>query len=115
MNILEFINNLRNTDKTIQIIYMKGGCYKFSKLLIWMFGGISYKIKMDNSKKWNHVITKIDDLYYDINGVVELSNIKEIETVDNDDLEELERWSFYKNYFLGMECPYCEEIIIYEE
>lgn len=43
-----------------------GGCYKFSKLLISVFGGEMY---------WSHdhIITVIDGTAYDINGTTKLS------------------------------------------
>lgn len=44
-----------------------GGCYKFSKLLISVFGGTMY---------WSHdhIITLIDGVYYDIDGVHEVNS-----------------------------------------
>ena len=63
--ILEFIELCRNIWGNYP--QYSGGCYKFSKLLISVFGGDAY---------WTtgHVITVIDGIAYDKTGVTELTD-----------------------------------------
>lgn len=57
--ILEFISLCNKTWGRYP--EFSGGCYKFSKLLINVFGGEMY---------WSHdhIMTKIDGMFYDIHG-----------------------------------------------
>ena len=59
--ILEFIELMKKTFGKYK--RYSGGCYKFSLLLIYAFGGHMY---------WTseHIITWINGRYYDINGEV---------------------------------------------
>lgn len=61
--ILNFIEAVRDSHPKMVEIYTKGSCLNFHIMLRRAFGG----------EAWfniNHVVTKIDDCYYDITGVV---------------------------------------------
>lgn len=62
---LNFIRTIRKSFIGAEIVYMEGSCYQFYKILKCVFpDAIAY---YDS----NHVITKIGNKYYDINGEVE--------------------------------------------
>ena len=67
MNILNFINALRETDKYIETIYTRGGCYRFHLLLKQMYPECEPMINMSK----DHVATLYEERLYDINGVVQ--------------------------------------------
>lgn len=109
MKPIDFITALRESDFYIQHLYTEGSCYQFYVLLKKMY---PESIPYINIHK-NHVVTKIDNFFYDINGVV--VNTKVFKPLDKKDLRLVEKWSFQKNNLLKIdECPYCEESLIYE-
>lgn len=61
--VLDFISTMRNQPGASDV-YNFGFCLHFSYILKQVFGGESYY-------NGDHVVTKIDDTYYDISGVVE--------------------------------------------
>lgn len=68
MNILKFIENFKkgSPENIIEVFFTQNNCYHFAVILTNMFDGdIIYDI--DN----NHFISKINDNYYDITGLVE--------------------------------------------
>lgn len=76
---------------------------------------ILYKVKTNRHEAgWSHVITMIADKYYDITGEVNLENYYGCEMVAENDIKELESWSFCKKAWLSKTCPYCDEEIPYE-
>jgi len=100
--ILNFINTLRMSDKYIESIYTQGGCYQFYLVLKSIF---PESIPFFNSKK-DHIVTKIDDIYYDIKGVYTGATLSVLES----DMKEVKSWSFSRTMFLSVkECPQCEE------
>ena len=108
MDILNFIQELNNSDGYIRHIYTKGGCYKFHILLSKMYNNCTPYISGTN----DHIITRYRGKFYDINGVVDNLNgyrklsIHEIPMVNN--------WSFHRNNLLVLEeCPNCEEPLTY--
>jgi arginyl-tRNA synthetase len=105
IDVLEFIDTLRQSDRYIESIYLQGGCYQFYKILKSLFPTASPYF---NSKK-DHVVTKIDDIYYDIRGIYE----GEVIPVKQEDLQELEGWSFSRTMALSLgECRHCEEPLL---
>lgn len=107
MNILNFINALRETDRYIETIYTRGGCYRFHLLLKQMYPECEPMINVSK----DHVATLYEGRLYDINGVVQ----QEIWTpMTQEDIWEAEKWSFAKHNWLSLgECPHCgEEITI---
>lgn len=107
---LEFITRLRETDPIIKIIYMQGGCYQFYKLLDSMFEGATpYKTKIHTQGIFDHVITCIDNKYYDIDGLVDLGCFCDIEEPNDKDIEIMKKWSYSKKYSRDIQCPNCNE------
>ena len=105
MNILTFIENLRETDPYIETIYMQGGCYKFHLFLkkYW-----PRAIPVTNAQR-DHVASLIDGAAYDIKGLIDWSYI----AMDCDDISDAEKWSFTDNAFLQIgECPVCDEPLV---
>jgi len=66
MDILTFIEELRNTDGYIRYIYTEGGCYRFHLLLKKMYKGCTPYI----SKEKNHIVSRYKGRFYDIDGEV---------------------------------------------
>ena len=109
MNILNFINALRETDKYIEVIYARGGCYRFHLLLKQMYPECEPMINMSE----NHVATLYRGKLYDINGVVKDDIWLKM---TQEDILEAEKWSFAKQYTISFgRCPYCDEKISYED
>jgi hypothetical protein len=109
MNILKFIDELRDSDEYIRHIYMRGGCYRFHILLSKMYKGTIPYISI----KKDHIITRYKGKYYDINGVV--YDVKDYKVLDIEDIHMVSRWSFSKYNLLQLnECPNCEEPLLYE-
>ncbi len=108
MNILTFIDELRNTDEYIKHIYTEGGCYKFHILLNKMYNNCTPYI----SPQKNHIITRYKNKYYDING--EVTNIDGYTLLSIEEKLMVEQWSFHKKNLLQLtECPVCDEPIVY--
>ena len=104
MTIKNFLN-LLNSDKYIETIYLNGNCYKLYLLLNKLFPGSKPYI----NKEKNHIVTKFKNKFYDITGEVN----GEFHELNKNDLENVIKWSFYKNNCLSiMECPFCEEQIL---
>jgi hypothetical protein len=103
---LQFINEIRKTDRYIEIIYMNGACYQFYLLLNKFFPGSKPYI----SKAKDHVITKYNGNYYDITGEVSgnwYTPMTEIE------IDMASRWSFHRIKVIQIgECPHCGEPIV---
>lgn len=56
------------------IIYTHGGCYSFYKILKDKFSDATPYKMVDNTGKMYHVISKIDEYYYDIYGKVNIES-----------------------------------------
>jgi uncharacterized protein YbaR (Trm112 family) len=109
MNILTFIDELRNTDGYIRYIYTEGGCYRFHILLKKMYKDCTPYI----SQRKNHIVTRYKNRYYDIDGEVKCMDGYTVLTVD--ELPTVERWSFRRNNMMVLtECPVCEEPLVYD-
>lgn len=107
------IENLRKTDKYIETIFLNGGCFQFYKFLKSIFlEAQPYKARVGRNDDYNHIITKINDKYYDIRGRVRLGQFYEIEELTDLEIETFEEWSFSKNNFIGKICPHCAEMIL---
>jgi hypothetical protein len=108
MNILDFINELRNSDGYIEHIYTKGSCYKFHILLSKMYKNTVPYISGTN----DHIVTRYKGKYYDING--EVKDVKGYTKLKEEDIPMVSRWSFHRNNLLQLnECPNCDEPLIY--
>lgn len=93
----EFIKLLRKgSPNEFREIYISGACYKLYELLKYIFPNA----KAYFTKERNHIITKIDDDFYDINGKVrsrylysgKYDNL-ELTTKDH---TECKKWNIYK-------------------
>ena len=105
MNIKEFIDELRSTDRYIHHIYTKGGCYKFHLLLSKMYKGCT------PYTNGNHIITRYKGKYYDIYGEVDSQD--GFRKLSNMERPQVEKWSFHMNNLLVLkDCPHCDEPII---
>jgi hypothetical protein len=107
MNIVDFIDELRNSDEYIKHIYMKGSCYKFHILLSKMYKGTIPYISQSN----DHIVTRYKGKYYDIFGTVDcLDGYRKLR---DEEIPMVSRWSFYMNNLLVLkDCPHCDEPII---
>jgi hypothetical protein len=107
MNILTFIDALRNSDEYIEHIYLEGGCYQFHLVLKSLIPDCEPFLTVDK----NHVVTRYNGKYYDIRGIVSGDFIP----LTDLDIDIVKKWSFRDNNLIKItECPSCEEPIIYE-
>ncbi len=67
-DILLFIQRIRDSEPGSVVKYTEGGCYDFYKILLSEYPQSLPYYDSD------HVITKIDDNYYDITGKAEKKN-----------------------------------------
>ena len=105
MDILKFINDLRETDKYIETIFTRGGCYQFH-LLLKKYFDCTLHINSDR----DHVVSCYEGKYYDITGVCEREFFYEL---TDDELQYAKRWSFGDNMLIQLgECEFCEEPLI---
>ena len=108
MDILDFIDTLRNSDGYIRHIYSEGGCYQFHLLLSKMYKNCTPYI----SGAKNHIITRYRGKYYDIFGTVDCLDGYTKLTID--EIVMVSQWSFRKNNLIKLdECPHCEEPLAY--
>lgn len=106
MGVIHFIENLRRADYYIKHIFMNGSCYKFHLFLKKLYPVAVPYINKDK----DHVITKIDGLFYDILGLV--SDFETYEPLKKSELKLVAGWNFGKNNLLKLtECPACDEPI----
>lgn len=109
IEIIDFIDALRESDEYIETIYTFGSCYKFHLLLKRLFPECEPYI----GELREHVISEYKGKYYDITGEVSGNGYT---LMDHCDLQMAKKWSFYKHNSLQItECPHCEESIIYTE
>ena len=110
MDILDFIDTLRHTDRYIRTIYTHGGCYKLHTLLKKMYIECIPLINKDK----NHIVTLYKGRKYDIDGLVTQKG--EYSAMSEQDYEIAEQWSFSKNTWLTLgDCPSCGEQLIVNE
>jgi hypothetical protein len=121
MNPLDIIDPLRKTDPYIQNIFSLGGCYQFYLFLKAIFPDA--KPYMHYRK--NHVITEIDNRFYDIDGEILGMVDIEVSKIDaknetylpftKEDHKIAKTWSFAGNHLLSAgECKHCGEPILLE-
>lgn len=109
INILRFIDALRETDAYIKEIYRWGGCYRFHLLLKELYPEAEGYVRYTHG---GHVITKIRDNFYDINGLV--TDLADYQPIKKQDEDHLQHWSFSGyNYIKIRDCPHCGEDIIH--
>lgn len=112
---LMLIDGLRRTDEYIPLIFTHGGCWRFYKFLKLLFpAAVPYKVISEPTiriNRYDHIITKIGERYFDVTGEVRPADFYACEPVVPDDVPVFERWSFAGNHLLSMVCPHCGEDI----
>lgn len=107
IDILQFINALRESDEYIETIYTQGSCYRLHLLLKTFFPECEPLI----SEGKGHIVSEYQGKLYDITGEVTRDGFS---YMDQDDIETAEKWSFYKHNYLAItECPECETTLCY--
>lgn len=115
-DVMKFITLLRESDRFIKQIYSQGSCYQFYRILKYLFPKakpyvVGFYNHQLNKEVMEHIVTEIDSVLYDINGVF---NIKDFDrtrkftfmrALEKKDLEEVEKWSFGERHYI----PDCEE------
>ena len=98
----KIISLIRNSFPQASIVYTRGSCGQFYKILKEIFPSSQAFIDGD------HIITKIDDKFYDINGVVKCTK-GFLPCKDNEQL--------LLNKYMGdleyIQCPNCDEVYRY--
>ena len=107
MDVEELILNLNRTDEYIEKIFKNGSCYRFFKFLKSLYPTAEPYINQEKQ----HVITKINNKYYDVTGIVSCEGFSKL---IKEDIELVESWSFYSNNFIGLMCPECGEMVACE-
>ena len=104
----KLINSLRKTDRYIEIIYTHGGCYKFYEFLKSIYPEAEAYL----SPQLNHVITKIDNNFYDITGKLKKKEYQDYIKLRKDHLPIVNKWGFGSNNWISLgECENCGELI----
>jgi hypothetical protein len=104
---LLLVNSLRKTDRYIESIFMKGGCYQFHLFLKSVFPDAIPFIH----KNKDHIVSQIGNKLFDITGIIENEN--EYSLLKKTELEMVEKWSFSRTHLLQLkECPFCEEPLV---
>ena len=107
MNIELIIKQLRDSDRYIETIFTEGACYQFHLFLNRLWPDSEPYI---NESK-DHVVTMINDFFYDINGIVD--DEENYTLMDKCDITMAEDWSFSRTKMLQLgECAQCEEPIL---
>lgn len=114
--IIKFLELLKEADTYIPDIFSKGSCFKLFKILKHLYPDAEpYKCgsrnQTLNQDAFSHVVTKIDGILYDINGVFEPGfRFPLVVPMNDKDITKAEKWSFSNNYFFldCEECPYKE-------
>lgn len=70
--ILHFIATIRQSHPQMENIFTKGSCFYFYLILKEVFPEAEYY------DDFNHVITKIDDRFYDITGEIDIEEEQEV-------------------------------------
>jgi len=104
MTPLLIIDSLRASDPYIKTIFTQGSCYKFHLFLKTIFPD-AMAVCNENC---DHIGSLIEGTVYDINGIVDWG----YRAIYDDELAEIEGWSFCKNQWLNIgDCPSCGEPI----
>jgi len=92
------ISALNKTDYYIKLIFTRGACYKFYEFLKELFPNAEPYLRKSDK---NHVVTKIDEKYYDITGEV----TGEYLPLSEADIKECKTWLFSPKNM----CEVCNE------
>lgn len=80
--ILKFLKELRNADATIPRIFLEGSCFRLCKILQIIY---PEAIPM-YSQKDGHWVTKIQEEYYDINGMLSKEYVRDKEYSEQNEI-----------------------------
>lgn len=106
VQIVNFINKLRESDKYIQAIYTNGGCYQFHLVLKGLFPECVPYVSED----FDHVVSFYNGRFYDITGEVSGEIYHKMTT---EEIKKAEKWSFHKTMVLAIStCPICDEPLL---
>ena len=95
---------ISNIDSSIPFICRNGSCYRFAQFLEHLYPNGQCLISTDKE----HVVYRYGNKAYDITGE---ANTNGYTALTEEDVQECEKWSFYNNYFAGLECTNCGEIV----
>lgn len=98
---LAIIYVIRESFYGSEHVYTQGSCYQFYEILKLIFPGAQ---AYSNGE---HVITRIDNIFYDIEG---MTNPDGYEPVKLNDPTRKTKFDFWN---CGLECPSCDEIVCY--
>ncbi|MDC8832915.1 hypothetical protein [Alteromonas gilva] len=102
----QVIKALKGNEPYVESIFLRGGCYQFHLFLRTIFPAALPLI----SSADDHVISLIDGIGYDVTGVVETDDYREMTASD---VAIASDWSFSKTQALSLgECRFCEEPIL---
>lgn len=111
----EVIRGLREADDYLRLIFMNGGCWRFSKFLALLFPEAKpFKVAISTPDDFDHIITKIGSRVYDITGEVHEEDFRSCAPVKIEDIPTFEKWSFSSSRLLFKRCPHCGEEIIFD-
>lgn len=92
-NVLDFILLIRDTaNKEMVRIFTCGGCYRFHLILKRAFPEAVPYMVISSDDKIKHVVTKINDKFYDVNGIYE--NIDEIRPMNDEQMQFAEGFKY---------------------
>ncbi|MFD0587610.1 hypothetical protein ACFQZE_06320 [Paenibacillus sp. GCM10027627] len=124
-NVIEFIELLKGRKSTSEItafeiteeIYLNGGCYRLYQILKQVFPEAeAYKVDYQSNKNrrdvdgndfiLSHVVTKIKDTYYDIQGEFSLANscYKRMTKMEDSDHQVAEKFCYSFTQRAAMPC-----------
>jgi hypothetical protein len=105
--VMKFIETVRESFEGASKVYTRGSCYQFYLILKRVFPEAEAYYDL------SHVITKIGDEYYDINGIAKIENHVHFSEWGPDTLQEYIKYSIYRDSkILRLKCDIMEEVDI---
>lgn len=110
----DVINALCRADGYIPLIFLNGGCWKFHEFLKLLFPSAKpFKVAVSAPNEFDHIITEIGGVFYDITGAVQTEGFRSCVPVEGGEVQKFQKWSFSKNNLLFKRCPHCGEEIMF--
>lgn len=93
-DVIKFITLIRETANNEMVrIFTCGGCYRFYLILKKVFPNAEpYMIIDPNDNSIKHIVTKIEDKFYDVNG--EYKNLNELKPMDVEHIQFAENFRY---------------------
>lgn len=101
MRPLDYIYLIADSFHGAEHVYTMGSCYKFYEILKAVFP------EAEAYSDDEHVITKIDNGFYDITGPIDPKGYTPVISHAHYKLWKFDFWS------CGLECPSCDEMVCY--